>query len=128
MFSGCKPGGLETNVVEGTVQWNGQPVEGALVTFQPQDESGASAVGTTEAQGKYALTASAGEFGAGAVAGRYKVLITKIPTGAAGRPSTTTELPGIYAEVGTTPFNAEVKKGKNTFDFTLEGEAAAKPK
>lgn len=128
VLSGCRNGGLAVNMVEGTVRWNDQPVAGALVTFQPQGESAVLAVGTTDERGHYQLTAAGGDYGKGTVAGRYKVVVTKIPSGARSRPAKTTELPGVYAEAATTPLEAEVLQGKNTFDFTLEGAAAAAPK
>lgn len=76
---GCTSGGGDTNrpktyPVTGTVTLDGAPVAGASVKFQLADGS-RSALGTTDASGKYTLTTF--EAGDGAVAGEYRVAVTK---------------------------------------------------
>ena len=62
--------------VEGKITYKGDAVEGALVTFMSTD--GASATGTTDANGKYILTSSgASGGGTGAIPGDYTVLVKK---------------------------------------------------
>lgn len=69
---GCGP---SYNKVEGTVQLDdGTPVEGATVTFVPNEEKGAPATGLTDSAGKFSLRSDGKE---GAQRGKYKVLITK---------------------------------------------------
>jgi hypothetical protein len=64
--------------VTGTVFWNGSPVEGARITFFPLDDSGISATGFTDAQGKYSLTATNSLVGGtGTKPGQYRVTIKK---------------------------------------------------
>lgn len=63
----------ETAPVEGTITLNGTPVEGATVTFAP--ENGRSSSGRTNKFGKYTLTYK--QRIQGAVLGRHQVKITK---------------------------------------------------
>jgi hypothetical protein len=68
---GCGP---SYKSVEGVVTLDGKAVEGATVVFVADDGSGNTASGLTDASGKFTLTAGNKK---GAVAGNYKVLITK---------------------------------------------------
>ncbi|HQU42342.1 MAG: hypothetical protein B7Z73_14555 [Planctomycetia bacterium 21-64-5] len=73
---------LATELVEGVVTLDGQPVAGATLTFVPvQDGVGAAATGTSDATGKYTLTAvGAGpgaKPGAGTLPGEYNVGVLK---------------------------------------------------
>lgn len=64
----------KTYPVSGTVKMNGTAVEGATVTFQLTDGKG-NAIGSSDKNGKYTL--STFRPNDGAVAGQYKVSITK---------------------------------------------------
>ena len=78
-FIGCDSG-LRTQFVEGIVTLNGEPVEGAMVTFVPvaDGSSARMAVGTTDARGRYTLTvAEGGSPGRGTTEGEYKVTVAK---------------------------------------------------
>jgi hypothetical protein len=145
---GCGGGGAsdrpKTYPVSGTVKLNGAPVKDAVVTFQ-LDGGKESAVGSTDADGKYALST----FGSkdGAVAGQYKITITKFdappapttpppgqiappglsdsyapPAGggkAGGAPKNL--LPPKYANAESSALRATVNEsGPNTFDFDLK--------
>lgn len=141
LLTGCAPTTErpDTTGVTGTVTLNGEAVEGAVVTFVPTGD-GQSAVGKTDASGKYALTTFGG--GDGAVTGEYAVKISKYaaPEAAAGGGEEEGEyeedaddtgeqvslLPEIYADEGTSNLTASVSEGSTTFDFALEGEAPAK--
>ena len=134
--AGCGPKGLPTNYVEGIVTLDGQPLEGALVTFRPETPDGKVAVGQTDATGKYTLTTDGGLPQKGALEGEYKVTVTKIETTEVPRPTSlaiaannpdypvemdtiqTLITPKNYSEVVTTPLTATVTKGKN--DIPLE--------
>lgn len=132
-----------TQPVTGTVTLNGNPVDGATVTFQPIDASGKAAVGLTDSAGKYALTT----FGSndGAVSGSYKITVIKTETpapsngdaageyvppealGPGARPAAPKNLlPEKYANAQTSGLTATVKEESNTINLTLEagGEAA----
>lgn len=70
----------KTYPVEGTVKYNGQPVEGASVTFVPKEGSTAdpkpqAATAITDSSGYYSLGTFAS--GDGAVPGDYLVKVTK---------------------------------------------------
>lgn len=85
----------ETFSVSGTVTQDGQPLEGATVSFHAADGS-AGAVGITDASGNYTLTTfSAGD---GAVAGDHKVTITKTD-----RPVIEAKSDGSVADTGDEP-------------------------
>ena len=83
----------KTYTASGTVTLNGQPLEGATVNFYPMEGSG-SAIGMTDANGKYTLTTYTSNDGA--VPGQYKVSITKYEGGAAPK-ATNTPPPGTLA-------------------------------
>lgn len=138
---GCaaKPSAMKTEEVEGVVTLDGQPVPDATVTFVPvQAGNGASATGTTDAEGKYRLTAMAsgasGSPGAGTLPGEYyvgvmKVSLPAIPTseeavGPQGKQRpTSAPLTHVVPEKYNTPQNsglkATVKEGKNDIPLTL---------
>ncbi|HEX5444884.1 MAG TPA: hypothetical protein VFW87_13690 [Pirellulales bacterium] len=75
---------LQTELVEGVVTLDGQPVPEATVIFSPvQAEAGAPATGMSDSTGKYNLTAVSGETGAqpqagaGTLPGEYYVGVVK---------------------------------------------------
>lgn len=77
VVAGCGgPSNPPTHKVTGTVMFDGKPVEGASVTFKPEEgSSNQAAVGTTLADGTYQLTSFAANDGA--MVGAYKVVVTK---------------------------------------------------
>jgi hypothetical protein len=70
--SGC---GRRLVKLEGTVTLDGQPLEGATVTFVPEGGSGPSASGLTGSDGVFSLTTRTS--GDGVAPGAYKVTVTK---------------------------------------------------
>jgi hypothetical protein len=84
-LAGC--GGSDTTgrqpvyKVSGTVTLNGAPLDGAIIAFAPQDGQ-PTAVGKTDAEGKYQLTSY--DFGDGAAAGAFRVVINKTVAAPAG--------------------------------------------
>lgn len=81
-LAGCGAERPQTIRVTGTVTLDGDPVEGAVVGFTPE-EGGRPATGTTDAGGKFTLTTF--EDGDGALPGRHLVTVSKTKTtGAAG--------------------------------------------
>jgi hypothetical protein len=111
-------------------------VEGATVTFKLAGGS-RSAIGVTDAGGKYTLTTFAS--GDGAEPGEYQVTIVKYNIKASSavdessndyKPPAEDEeqaalknlLPETYADQATSGLKATVSEGgNNTFDFPLEG-------
>jgi hypothetical protein len=133
--------------VTGTVSLGGSPVEGARITFFPLDDSGISATGFTDAQGKYSLTAvNSLVGGTGTKPGQYRVTIkkTEVPVNKdredldAGKitaeeytkrqyskPPTSEKpknlLPEKYANQTNSPLNVVVEnKNENVIDFRLD--------
>ena len=124
----------KTVPVTGSVTYNGQPVEGATVTFVTGGSGGRGALGTTDASGKFQLTTF--EAGDGAIPGSYKVTIAKTtgetapmtqedgvvvpPTGGPPTTEVKDELPLKYKDASTSGLTADVKEGgDNQFTFDL---------
>ncbi len=138
--SGCGPKGkgLKVEYVDGTVTMDGEPVAEASVIFVPATDTPPmeTATGMTNEKGVFTLTSPNGNPQAGAVAGEYKVLISKIiaksltegkeygtSTGYAVPYTQTHLLPAVYRDPKNTPLTATVKKGKNKgMDFELKSE------
>ncbi len=138
--SGCgaKGKGLQVEYVEGVVTLDGEPVPKASITFIPTTDGPGveAAAGYTDEKGVYKLTSGNGDPQKGAVAGDYKVIISKIDsksltegqpygqsTGYAVTYSQTHLLPEIYRSRKDTPLTATVKKGKNKgMNFELKSE------
>ena len=135
-IAGCRSGELDVQSVTGTVTYNGSPLEGAIVTFvSAEDDSGYGATAVTEMDGRYSLNTH-GANRNGALVGTYNVTISKTiaidrngkeylddsqPLGPSGRPDTKHLIPEKYSGMSTTAIlSANVKKGKNVFDFNLE--------
>ena len=125
---------LKTYKVTGTVKYQGQPVHNASVTFAPKVEGqGLVAFSYTDEKGVYVLQTPEGKPGAGTTPGEYLVLITKaelvnvkqVGVDSTGNPTFLQKvnplLPAKYSG-NESPLSATVTKGKNVFDFDLEGE------
>ncbi len=117
-----------TYPVTGVVRYQGQPVEGAIVTFIGEKHS---ATGRTDAAGKYRLTTFTRDDGA--VPGEYRVIISKFESGPlqddeANEPSgdeptppvARSLLPDEYANPETSLLRAKVLAQDNEFDFDLK--------
>lgn len=63
----------------GVVKHNGKPVEGATIVLEPVGDAGIAASAVSDSDGSFSLSAYPGVDGA--VAGSYKVLITKVEAG-----------------------------------------------
>ncbi|MCR4411810.1 MAG: hypothetical protein NUV77_05210 [Thermoguttaceae bacterium] len=85
-LGGCGPSTPATVPVSGTVTLDGQPLEGAAVSFVPIGQ-GRPATGQTDSSGKFTLTSF--QPGDGAPAGKYKVGVSKLdkPADAKGGPA-----------------------------------------
>ena len=151
---GCQPEGPShppTYGVTGTVTLDGNPVEGATVTFVP-GQTGDPAVGTTDASGKYSLKSFGSEDGA--TPGEYQVTVTKFDFAEAGGGSGGNDaempddyggaaaggegaddsgknaLPAKYAIAAESGLSATVTEdaSQNVFDLALESGGAAPAK
>ena len=132
-LQGCKKStAIKTDLVTGVVTMNGSPLAGATVTFLP-DGTGNTAVGTTDASGKYTLQTMLGAADAGTTPGDYVVTISKKenrPTGqqewseSAGEMvdimSAHEQVPAKFTNKSSTPLKATVVAGQaNSFDFDV---------
>jgi hypothetical protein len=137
---GCSgSGNLAT--VSGVVRHNGNPVEGAKVTFhstaEVEGKAGLSFSALTDSSGKYVIATGVGK-APGIPPGLYKVTITKMKGGSgamegldqgqleaagAGGGSVQNALPMEYATLNTSKLSVTVEVGKNpNKDFDLKGE------
>jgi len=135
-LAGCSGGGDDdrapTVPVNGTVTYNGSPVEGATVTFSPTEPGGFGSIGTTDAKGRFSLMSQWGA--AGAVPGSYQVAVSKtqVETSDDGLeearieeedapPAEITEhLPEKYKSAKSSGLTADVQAdGENSFTFDL---------
>lgn len=85
LLVGCSsgPNNPPTQTVTGTVTLGGKAIEGAIVTFVPeQGGTGQPAAGKSDASGKYSLTTFVADDGA--VVGAYKVKVSKYELGDGG--------------------------------------------
>jgi hypothetical protein len=118
-LSGCsRPEGptYELADVTGTVMMDGAPIAGVEVIFEPIG-NGSLSFGTTDAKGQYQLHHNIGVEGCGL--GEHRVRLNKM--GEPGTPDDTKNLlPSRYNE--KSEFTANVKAGKNTFDFELKSD------
>jgi hypothetical protein len=139
--TGCPAGkpDFTVEIVEGLVTLDGSPVEGVTVGFSPVDsKAGKPAVGRTDAQGKFVLTATqGGEFGKGTMIGTYLVSLSKETpsreptaqeladadkTGVMPDIPIVSRIPKKYNDPQKSGLTAEVVKGKNNFSFNLQSK------
>ncbi|MDR1140152.1 MAG: hypothetical protein LBL62_00570 [Planctomycetaceae bacterium] len=140
ILSGCRSGvSFPVEAVEGIVTLDGQPVEGAVLTFVPvHSTEGKAAYARTDETGIYKLTAfNGGKSRAGTMTGHYIVSILKeVPV----REPTAKELsdqaekgieisiplrsviPERYNDAATSGLTAEIVKGKNIVHFDLKSD------
>ena len=105
----------ELGQVSGTITLDGQPLEGASVTFEPQ--TGTLSTGSTDASGHYELVFNKDH--QGAVLGTHTVRISK--RGEPGTPNDTQDqIPAKFN--ANSKLTAEVKAGDNTVNFDLESK------
>jgi hypothetical protein len=141
VVSGCTGGTDDADRADrvpatATVTYNGEPVEGATVTFSPQTSGNPPAYGTTDESGQVELTTY--DHGDGAVPGKYNVAISKTDRPAAGPEMSEEEmeeemadaetsaappadlLPAKYKDAASSGLTAEVTEGgDNSFTFAL---------
>lgn len=99
--------------VSGKITLDGKPLEGAIVTFEPQ-EKGAASTGATDKEGHYTLIYVASE--KGAVPGTHLVRVSKL-TSEMGEEM----LPAIYNVQST------LQKTVNTSDNIIDIELVSTP-
>lgn len=143
--AGCGRGvaNIDAQPVGGVVLFNGEPVEGATVSFTPEgtsgDVGGVPAVGRTGADGTFRLRAlqSGRPISAGTAVGSYIVTVVKQEIPAMADPELVNNpppdlppamleprdlLPTVYGSTAQSPLRAEVQKGDNRFQFELSSQ------
>ena len=117
VLAGCGPTYDNLGYVTGKVTLDGQPVENAMVLFQPP--TGRASIGTTDADGEYELMYTGDS--SGAVIGKHQVRIT---TGGEKRDDSGNvwfeeeKIPAKYNN--QSELEVEVVGGSQTHDFPLE--------
>jgi Carboxypeptidase regulatory-like domain len=139
-IAGCSKGPGDYAHVSGAVTWNGNPVEGAKVTFvSTVEEKGQKAEysTTTDSSGKYMIAGVGNK--PGIPPGMYKVVITKLVLKGGGKfkapeegfdtlqlemsGAGVNELPKEYADANSTKLSATLESGKNqNVNFDLKGK------
>ncbi len=123
---GCGGGGddlPDVVPVSGTVTLNGEPLQGASVTFMG---TGRPCYGATDENGKYTIKDLNGR--EGCPTGKYKVVISKyakpdgspLEEGPEGGAEGVEHLPPQYSSDEKTTLTADVPEGGKTIDFKLE--------
>ncbi len=123
---GCSRSGLNLAPVEGVVTIDGKPVADAGVFFTPTDPKlGPPAMGTTDAEGKFALSTANHE---GAVIGDHRVAISKDEATAIpqrrGFPVYQMKhyVPPNFGDAETSGLTATVADDENHFEFNLKAK------
>ena len=116
--------GPALGTVTGTVTMDGEPVPGVKIVFVPESK-GSPSYGATDVYGRYRLLFNQNR--AGAQLGSHHVILENVEptTDDNGQPIGSTpiiKIPEKYAQPGV--LSADVSKGRNKFDFTLEAESA----
>lgn len=117
--------------VEGTVTMKDEPLEGALVIFNPSAAGGFIAHGYTDSKGHYAAeTRSGDEIKPGAAPGSYQVLVSRLlkPDGtpildaseAPANVGAVESIPMMYSNPTESKLRAAVGQSGGTFDFELK--------
>ncbi|QDT93183.1 carboxypeptidase-like regulatory domain-containing protein [Gimesia algae] len=136
-LQGC--GGTEEKLpqrtaVSGIVTFDGEPVEGASITFRPVEESGQTANGRTNDEGQFQMGTFEGTDGV--VAGDYIVMISKIKSKSIAKvlpeddpnydpdpqpePPPENLLPEKYSQAETSGLTVTVLKGEEITDLKYE--------
>jgi hypothetical protein len=124
---GGAPTGPKMYPVSGTLTVGGKPVKDVNVQLVPEDLSKGTIIsgGKTDAAGKYSVTGTNGV--AGAVAGKYKVVLNVAGTAPAPgqahdgqtAPVVTAPFPEEYNSSATSPKSVEVVDKAVTLDISL---------
>jgi hypothetical protein len=121
VVAACKKSSVKLYPVKGKVLYKGQPAEGAQVVFRPAaDNAGGASTAAAAAPNPYGDVKADGsfslhtEFGEGAPAGEYMVLITWYMLTNPDEPqSSKSKLPAKYADQSNPILKATVKEGSN---------------
>lgn len=122
VLTGCGNG---LSSVSGTLNLDGTPLArtdnvNVTIMFYPESGSGAPAAAMADETGRYVLSTGSQE---SLAPGSYVVTLSATeftpPTAAGGMPNRRVLTPARYANPKQSGLRAEVKPGRNTFDFEL---------
>ena len=117
LLAGCGSEG-DLAKVKGKVTLNGEPLEGAIVQFQPTAEDGSPSAGKTDAKGRYELMYTFNT--PGAMPGEHIVSIRTAAAYYEEEGNDVEPLDPIPAKYNTrTELRRTVEPGRNTFNFEL---------
>jgi len=124
---------FKTYPVTGTVTYQGKPVAGATVSFNPKVQGqGDDGYARTDENGVYKLQTQLGKPEGGTTPGEYYVRVSKSESVSTGKSNTDSTgnvveekrpvsvLPAKYGTALTTPLSFTVEKTKNTYDIVIE--------
>ena len=104
--------------VKGKVTLNGEPLEGAIVQFQPTAEGGSPSAGKTDAKGRYKLMYTFNS--PGAMPGEHVVSIRTAGAYYEDEDCQAAQQERVPAKYNSqTELKRTVKPGRNTIDFDL---------
>ncbi len=122
VVAGCQPSGPPVGYVEGTITLDGSPLPDASVTYSLAAGGTRDAMTQTDANGHYVMEFSPSQ--KGAPIGLCHVVVTKTAPSTKNpkdpEPDLVLITPKKYSLPGT--LTADVKPGKNTFDFALDAK------
>jgi hypothetical protein len=134
LLTGCGTNSvIPTEPVTGIVTLDGQPLEGASITFVPKS-SGTPAYARSREGGYYVIQTLQGAPDKGTTIGEYAVVVTKseaVPSGETKKNSYGEDipemiskalLPEVYSSSKTTPLTFTVKSGVNKYDIVLQSK------
>lgn len=121
----------KTYPVAGTINFDGEPLEGATIVFRPTGEQPQAAVGRSNAEGEFQLRTF--QDGDGAIAGDHSVSITCVKTEGPPAGANLDEVNVVIKEVSLIPekygdfkksgLSAKVSQDEeNIFTFDLENK------
>lgn len=120
LMIGCGESGPKLVSVTGTVSLNGQPVEGAALTFEPDPtdphREARPGEAVTDAAGKYEVSTS---LKSGLAPGKYRVMVTKAPLDAAKGDPTYADDP-YMAQLSATGLDGGKKAKKSVIEQTFD--------
>jgi hypothetical protein len=134
--SGCGKGEerLEVHPVKGVVLFNNEPMKGGgSINFFPMEKGGRAAAGTINEDGTFTLESYRDGDGAGAAAGKYRVVINQTTVqegeGSTGGEESATEsvetvekkdrIPETYSNAANSPLIQEIQSGENNLEIKL---------
>jgi len=128
LAAGCGSKGGQGVPVNGVVTWDGQPLEGAAVSFHPTEktEGGGGGSALTDSAGKFVIVAPKGQRPLGP--GTYKVTVSKIKgvkegqVGAVTEADTVSDLPAIYSNLAQTVLSYTVTGDGQTIEIKLDSK------